>query len=133
MDDATRHCITILAQATGIAAGSPAHPLRQFWSPHELEKHHAALLAVLDAKPSAEVVRLQPKAAAGMVPMLTDLLQRAQSGEVESVALAWIGQQPNYGVWFSDAPGLAMIGAVTDLQHTLLRRLNGLQVGGVVE
>lgn len=114
-----------------LAAENPLHPLREWCTKYEAQQYRLALATALAAP--AQVHQLRPPTAEGVVPFLTELLRRAQAGEVESVALAWLGQHPNYGVWFSDAPGLAMVGAVTDLQHTLLRRLNGLQVGGVPE
>lgn len=70
----------------------------------------------------------------GLVPMLTRLLHKAQRGEINQIALVFMEPDSNgYGVYISDrdgelAPGthptLALIGAVTDLQFTLLTAHN---------
>lgn len=84
----------------------------------------------------SEPTQLKPGYSPGIVPMLTELLRRAQAGEISQVAV--VHMNPNgvdYGVWISDRdqtePGghgtLALLGAVSDLQFTILQLHNQQQ------
>ncbi len=72
-----------------------------------------------------EPVSLRPAFSADLVPMLTELLRMALAGEVNQVAVAWIGTKPHtYATWVSnreiEGDTLRLLGAVADLQHTIL-------------
>lgn len=66
----------------------------------------------------------------GLVPMLTDLLQRAQAGEISQLALVFRapGDGQSYTVWISDTTTagatLALIGAIANLQYMALMQHN---------
>lgn len=84
----------------------------------------------------SDPVSLKPGYSADLVPMLTELLRRAQAGEITQAAVAYLGSdRAEYGTWISNraeqgAHGhstLALIGAVTDLQFTLLTLHNQQQ------
>lgn len=76
----------------------------------------------------ADPTQLRPPVTPSMVVMLTELLRRAQAGEIAQIAIVSLGADGvGYGTWISDRgeseiahPTLALIGAVTDLQFELL-------------
>lgn len=75
--------------------------------------------------PADDPVVLKPAFSTSIVSMLTELLRRAQAGEINQVALVYTeaGDDSRYGTWISDrGPGstLLLIGAIADLQHTVL-------------
>ena len=66
------------------------------------------------------------------VSMLTELLRRAQAGDLAQVAIVFTekGNEGNYGTWISDreeGSTLTLIGAITDLQWSVLRLHNEQQ------
>lgn len=70
----------------------------------------------------------------GMVSMLTELIRRAKAGEISQIAMVAIEPVGDrYSTWISDrGPGadhstLKLIGAVADLQWTLLQVHNEQQ------
>lgn len=81
----------------------------------------------------SEPTTLRPGFTTGIVSMLTELLRRAQAGEIEQVALVYIEPNGNgYGTWISDraTPGgstLKLVGAIADLQWTALMSHNEQQ------
>lgn len=75
---------------------------------------------------------LKPDFNTGLVSMLTELLRRAQGGEINQVALVFTepGDDHKYGTWISDrteGSALLLIGAIADLQFTALTLHNEQQ------
>ncbi len=73
----------------------------------------------------SDPIALRPAYSADLVPMLTELLRAAKAGDLNQVAVAWIGTAPHaYGTWVSnrevEGSTLSLLGAVADLQHTIL-------------
>lgn len=81
------------------------------------------------------VESIKPGYTPGLVPMLTELLRRAQAGEVAQVAIVILAAEGDaYSTWISDRgesaiqhPTLALVGAVADLQFELLTLHNQRQ------
>ena len=59
-----------------------------------------------------------------IVPLLESLIERANAGELSSVAVAYVSREGVTNQEWSAPPSLAtLIGSVASLQHRLLERL----------
>jgi hypothetical protein len=78
------------------------------------------------------VAEIKPDFNTGIVSMLTELLRRAKAGEIAQVAMVFTekADEHAYGTWISNRESgstLSLIGAITDLQFTVLQLHNRQQ------